>query len=192
MKSPRAVPSLLLAAIGLSLAACDDASSPVQTVEPHLAEVAGPPFLPELPGHCPAETYERTPEQVLDDHRAALAGGDLDSIDCNYAIDAVVLSDGGIDVGHDAIRSSVAFFLQVFGGTLPHVVQQITVEVEDTRSSFPPAPVLQDEAQTYMTRLLYTIDTPCVTVPDGIDTYIIRSGQIHAQTSHGFPVFHCF
>lgn len=62
----------------------------------------------------------------------------------------------------------------------------------DQQPQFPPAEVLhQATSPTHMTRLLFTIDTPCVTVPDGIDTYIIRSGQIHAQTSHGFPVFHC-
>jgi hypothetical protein len=35
------------------------------------------------------------------------------------------------------------------------------------------------------------LDTPCVIVTDGVDTYIVRRGQIHAQTSHAFPVFTC-
>lgn len=97
-------------------------------------------------------------------------------------------------MGHAAIRNSVEFFFQVFGGPLPQVVQQITVEVpSEQQPQFPPAKVLhQPPPPPPMTRLLFTIDTPCVTVPDGIDTYIIRSGQIHAQTSHAFPVFHCF
>ncbi|HVS66128.1 MAG TPA: hypothetical protein VMT85_21800 [Thermoanaerobaculia bacterium] len=127
---------------------------------------------------CPPHTRLRTPEEVLADHRAALAAGDLDAVDCNYAADATVISDGGIDIGREAIKSSLAFFLRIFDGVQPMVVQEISISALNS--------------QTHVVRLLFTIDTPCVIVPDGIDTYVIRNGQIHAQTSHAFPVFQCF
>lgn len=152
----------------------------LQTVQEHVDDLAAgvaalsPPPLPAL---CDPATYDRTPQQVLADHRAALAVGDLDAIDCNYSADATLIGDGGIDVGPDQIRSTYDFFLQSYGGTQPVVVQEIVVQILD--------------AETSMVRLLYTIDTPCVAVPDGIDTYVIRNGQIHGQTSHGFPVFLC-
>lgn len=152
----------------------------LQAVQDHIDDLAAavaalsPPPVPDL---CDPETYERTPEEVLADHRAALATGDLDAVHCNYSTDAKVIADGGIDEGHDEIRASQAFFLQVYGGTQPVVIQQIVVQALDTETS--------------LVRLLFTIDTPCVIVPDGVDTYVIRRGQIHAQTSHAFPVFTC-
>lgn len=190
MKRLRAVPAVLAATVILSLSACDDRPSPAEPVEPALANMPGGPPLPELPAFCAADTYERTPEQVLDDHRAALAIGDFDAVYCNYAEGAVVIADGGIDVGQDAIRASLEFVFQVFGGVLPQVVQQIVVEVPD-HQQFPSAANLDRSVRTHMVRLLFTLDTPCVIIPDGIDTYVIRSGQIHAQTAHGLPVFPC-
>lgn len=155
----------------------------LQAVQEHIDDLAAAvaalsPPLPPLPGFCDPGTYERTAPQVLADHRAALAVGNLDAIDCNYSPDATLIADGGIDVGHDQIRASTDFFLQIYGGTQPVVVQEIAVQVLD--------------AETSMVRVLFTIDTPCVIVPDGVDTYLVRKGQIHAQTSHAFPVFLCF
>lgn len=184
------------AAMVLLLHGCDGPrASPVEPGGPALGQAPFEPSLPPLPAFCAEDTYERTPDQVLEDHRAALAAGNLDAVRCNYAVDAVVISDGGIDVGQDEIRSSLAFFLQIFGGTQPQVVQQITVQVPDQGQQFPPAPVLapvlDPPPPTHMVRLLFTFDTPCLSIPDGLDTYIIRSGQIHAQTSHAVPVFRC-
>lgn len=127
---------------------------------------------------CPPDTHLRTPEEVLADHRAALAAGDLDAVDCNYSADATVISDGGIDFGHEQIKSSLRFFLEIFDGTQPMVIQEISISALNAR--------------THVVRLLFTVDTPCIVVPDGVDTYVIRNGQIYAQTSHGFPIFQCF
>lgn len=172
MNRPRPALPLLVAA-ALSAAACDDAASP--------AALAGGAGLDRaasaVPSHCPNDLHQRTPEQVLEDHRAALAAGDLDAVACNYASDAVVISDGGIDVGHDEIRASLEFFLVFFGGVQPVVTQQITTEMPRNKD--------------HMVRLLFTFDAPCVSIPDGVDTYIIRDGQIQAQTSHAVPVFSC-
>lgn len=126
---------------------------------------------------CPPETYTRTPEEVLADHREALATGDLDAVECNYAEDATVISDGGIDFGHEQIKSSLAFFLTIFSGVQPVVVQEISISALNPK--------------THLVRLLFTVDTQCLFVPDGVDTYLIRNGQIHAQTSHALPVFDC-
>jgi hypothetical protein len=151
----------------------------LEAVQEHVDDLtaAVAALLPPPPSDlCDPATYERTPEEVLADHRAALAIGDLDAIDCNYSIDATLIGDNGIDVGHDQIRATWEFFLVLYGGTQPMVVQQVVVPLDH---------------ETSLVRLLFTIDTPCVVVPDGIDTYVIRRGQIHAQTSHAFPVFLC-
>lgn len=122
--------------------------------------------------------HQRTPDEVLSDLAAAIADGDFQAAVSNYASDAVIISDGGIDVGHEQIRSSLEFLDAVYDGTQPEVVQQVVVET--------PIP------RTYMVRQLFTIDTECIIVPDGIATYVIRKGLIQSQTNHGFPVFQCF
>lgn len=172
-------PVLAIATL-LFIGACDDSTSPpapATGTDPGPGEERASLWEP-LPSHCPEGTRRRSAEEVLEDHRAALAAGDLDAVYCNYARDATVISDGGIDVGHEAIRASLEFFLQIFGGVQPVVVQEVPVEIPSGR--------------TEMVRVLFTVDTPCVIVPDGVDTYVIRSGQIHGQTSHALPVFTCF
>jgi ketosteroid isomerase-like protein len=139
------------------------------------AFLAVTPALATAQNACPDIDQTRTATEVLLDYRAALAQGDVDTAVCNYARDAVVISDGGIDRGRTQIASSLEFSLTLFEGTLPVVVKEIMVQAVDPRTS--------------MVRTLFTIDTPRVIVPDGIDTYIIRNGLIVAQTSHAFPVF---
>lgn len=129
-------------------------------------------------GDCPRGYRDRTAEEVLADHRAWLAVGDVDrDADCNYAIDAVVVSDQGVDQGREAIRASLQGFVNFFGGVVPIVHSEVVVTVLNNR--------------TYLVRLLFAVETPCVDVPDGADTYVVKRGQIHGQTSHGFPVFKC-
>lgn len=134
---------------------------------------------PNRPRHlCPQGYKDRTPEQVLADHRAWLAVGDVDKdATCNYAEDAVVIADQGVDQGREAIRASLQAFVGFFGGVVPIVHREIVVAV------------LNDH--THMVQVLFSVETPCVDVPDGADTYVIKRGQIHGQTSHGFPVFKC-
>lgn len=139
-----------------------------------IAALSPPP--PELPPFCGDDALDRTPQEVLDDHFDALAAGNLDGVFCNYGADAQLIGDGGVDVGPQQIRSTWEFFLQMFGGAQPNRIQQIVVPIDH---------------DTHFVRLLFTVDTPCVTVPDGVDTYVIRRGQIHVQTTHAFPVFHC-
>lgn len=127
---------------------------------------------------CPRGSKQRTPEQVLADHRAALAAGNVElDVQCNYASDAVVISDQGVVEGREAIAAALTGLVAFFGGALPVVHEEVVVSIL--------------KPGTHMVRLLFSVDTPCVAVPDGIDTYVIRNGQIHAQTAHGFPVFKC-
>lgn len=153
----------------------------LEAVQEHVDELAAAvaaltPPPPPLPAFCGPAALERTPEEVLNDHFDGLAAGDLDRVYCNYHPDAQLIGDGGIDQGQDAIRSTWDFFLQVYGGAQPNRIQQLVVPLDH---------------ETHLVRLLFTVDTPCVAVPDGVDTYVIRRGQIHAQTHHAFPVFLC-
>lgn len=59
----------------------------------------------------PALAADLTPEQVVQRHIAA--GGDVDKIVADYADDAVVMQQGRILDGKDAIR---AFYTQMMGG----------------------------------------------------------------------------
>ena len=52
---------------------------------------------------CSPELKERTPQQVLADHRAALAAEDWDAARCNFHPDAKMISDNGVSEGVDAI-----------------------------------------------------------------------------------------
>ena len=127
---------------------------------------------------CPAGLKNRSAAQVLNDHRAALAAGDWAAVACNYAEDAVVISDQGIDSGRAVITASLQGLSGFLGGTVPVVNQEVIVTI------------LNDRAE--MARVLFSITTPCLDIPDGVDTYIIKRGRIQSQTAHGFPVFKCF
>lgn len=119
----------------------------------------------------------RSAEEVLEAHRAALAAGDYASARCNYAEDAVVVNDGGTTTGRDNIIAELQALGGLFGGIIPIVNQEVIVSI------------LNDRAE--MARVLFSITTTCVDIPDGVDTYIIKNGKIQAQTAHGFPVFKC-
>jgi hypothetical protein len=130
------------------------------------------------PGGCSAALMKRSAAEVLASQRAALAAGDWETVRCNYAADAVVISDMGVTEGVDDIVMALQGFGMLFGGTVPVLDEEIVVSI------------LNDKAE--MARILFSITTPCVDIPDGTDTYIVRKGKIVAQTAHGFPVFKCF
>jgi hypothetical protein len=128
-------------------------------------------------GRCDPALKHRSAAEVLESHRAALAAGDWATARCNYAEDAVVINDGGVTTGRDTIIGELQFLASLFGGLIPSVTQEVIVSV------------LNDRAE--MGRVLFTITTQCLDIPDGVDTYVIKNGQIQAQTAHGFPVFKC-
>lgn len=126
---------------------------------------------------CDPSLKHRSAAQVLDDHRAALAAGDWDAVACNYAEDAVVIQDGAVTTGRANIVNDLEFIAGLFGGVWPAVNDEVIVSI------------LNDRAE--MGRVLWSIQTQCVQINDGADTYIIKNGRIQAQTAHGFPTFTC-
>jgi hypothetical protein len=114
---------------------------------------------------------------VLADHRAALAAEDWDAARCNFHPDAKMISDSGVSEGVDAIIAELQALAQFFGGVVPTVYSEIILSILDS--------------DRYMARTLSFIDTTCVDIPDGTETYVIRKGQIQALTTHGFFVFLC-
>ena len=115
----------------------------------------------------------RTPEQVLDSHRNALAAHDWPAVRLNYADDAIVISDFGVTAGADAIVADLKAIAASLGPAIPVVRQQQVVPLGDG---------------AHMVRLLFAITTSKIDVPDGVDTYIVRRGRIVGQTAHGAPV----
>lgn len=126
---------------------------------------------------CAPELEHRSAAEVLEAHRAALNAGDWDAVACNYAADAIVISDQGVTHGRENVVLDLQGLAGLFGGTFPQVNQEVIVSV------------LNDKAE--MARVLWYITLPCVSINDGADTYIIKKGQIHSQTAHGFPTFTC-
>lgn len=123
---------------------------------------------------CPTTGQGRAPEKVLQDHREALSAGDVErDVLCNYAPDAVVISDRGVDAGRDAIRASLKGLVAVSRGVAPTVTSQVVRPVADGG---------------HMVRVLFSLETPCL---DGVDTYLIHGGRIVAQTAHAFPGARC-
>ncbi len=128
-------------------------------------------------GLCPSSQRHRPAAEVLESHRTALATGDWAAVGCNYAADAVVISDQGVISGRDNIVAALQQLSGFLGGTIPMVNQEVIVTI------------LGDRAE--MVRVLFSVTTQCVDIPDGADTYVVKSGRIQAQTAHGFPVFKC-
>jgi hypothetical protein len=124
-----------------------------------------------------ANLHQRTPPLVLAAFRAARAAGDWDVVRCNLDEDAVMISDNDVTNGADEIILELQALRTFFQGATPTVYSEIVVNVLGGNRS--------------MVRQLHFIDTPCVDMPDGTDTYIIKAGQIAAITSHGFFVFSC-
>jgi hypothetical protein len=126
---------------------------------------------------CARNLGERSPQQVLADHRAALAAEDWDAARCNFHPDATMIGDNGVGEGVAAIIAEFQALATFFGGVVPTVYSQIVVSILDS--------------DRYMVRTLSFIDTVCVDIPDGTETYVIRRGRIISLTTHGFFVFSC-
>ncbi|MBL9038991.1 MAG: nuclear transport factor 2 family protein [Archangium sp.] len=116
------------------------------------------------PFRCPPGRFFRTPQQVISDHIAALATGNLDLVMCDYAENAEVVMPGTVLTGQDQIRVALGGFMSAFGGALPTFT-----------------------SMTYGERIVlvtWQVFLPQFSVPDGADTFTIRAGMIHVQTVH--------
>lgn len=127
------------------------------------------------PRQCPKDFKNRSPEQVLADHRAALAAGDIFLAVCDFDDEIVVISDGGVVVGKADNAAALTFLARLFGGSVPQVNDEVIVKILNNKD--------------YMARVLFSLNVPIGSIADGVDTYIIRRGLIVAQTSHGNIIF---
>jgi hypothetical protein len=103
-----------------------------------------------------------TPQAVFERHVAALSAGDFDSLAADYAADALVLTPTGEYRGRPAIR-------ELFE-RLMHDLPDVSLEAQLT--------VFADD----LLLLHWTADSVSNHIPDGVDTFVFRGGQIQAQT----------
>jgi ketosteroid isomerase-like protein len=104
----------------------------------------------------------RTPEEIFAHHAQALGGGDLEGIVADYADDAVFISPAGSKYGKDGIRAA---FTQLLAD-VPEAAWELKTQIYEGDVLF-----LEWAAVAAATR-----------VDDGIDTFVVRDGQIQVQT----------
>ena len=105
---------------------------------------------------------DSTPQDVFQRHVEAVLGGDLDAVAADYAADALVLTPTGQYRGPAEIRGVYA--------ELQRALPAVTLEAR--------VAVFADDALL----LHWTADSDLHTVPDGVDTFVFRDGQIELQT----------
>lgn len=113
---------------------------------------------------CNPWRFLRTPRQVIEDHYAAKLAGDLDKAMCDYAPHARVLTADGATTGRDGIREGYEDLVNLFGGVLPNLTG------------------VHSTGEVVMVN--WEVDTPIASIPDGVDTFVVRFGQIFYQTVH--------
>jgi hypothetical protein len=133
--------------------------------------------LAAAPSPCSAGLAQREPLQVVQEFYAALAARDWTAVRCNIDDDAVLISDNGVSNGAEAIVTEFQAIDGFFGGSFVQISQQIPTSILGGNRS--------------MVRILYTVDTGCGDIPDGVDTFVIKGGVIAALTTHGFILFSC-
>jgi ketosteroid isomerase-like protein len=126
----------------------------------HAAAAAGLPAIRD----SKREDYAmaRSTKQVFDDHMAAIESGDVSRIVADYAEDAIMMTLDGALVGKQAIRAGFEGLLQGF----PNV-------------KFTSQDIV--EGDTLLT--VWTAECDTATMPQGVDTFIIREGKIQRQTA---------
>lgn len=113
----------------------------------------------------PKHVIHRSNEEVLADHYAALLSGDPQRVACDYADDASVILAGTVATGREEIAGLFAYFFSLMGGPGSIAVHSVT---------------------TTGTVLLleWGLESPHLTVADGVDTFVFRKGRISYQTIH--------
>lgn len=107
----------------------------------------------------------RTAEEVLEEHLALWASGDVELDLCgNYAEDARILCRDGVWWGHDGVRELV----KKLHARVPELRLRSVRRVMDGE----------------LVLVEWTAEGRGVHVPDGADTLVIRDGLIRAQTVH--------
>jgi hypothetical protein len=107
----------------------------------------------------------RSARDVIEDHLQQAKEGTLeDDLARNYAEDAVFLSSRGIYRGHDGLRHLNKMLQEEF----PEATYEYRNQLVDGEMAF----------------LEWTARSGNAVVKDGADSYLIRDGQIIAQTIH--------
>ena len=104
----------------------------------------------------------RSTKQVFDDHIAALESGDIANVMADYADDAILILPDGAVVGKAAIQAAFENLLQ--GSPNTKFTGQDIVE-----------------GDTLLT--IWSAESDTATMPQGVDTFVIRDGKIRRQTA---------
>ena len=110
---------------------------------------------------------QRTTEEVLVHHLVALGERDLDAIVMDYAEDAVIFLPDGTVSGTDAIRAAFDSILST--AFLPGTEFEMKLQLVEGEAAY----------------ILWSADTPTVSIPYGTDTFIVRDGLIVVQSYAG-------
>ena len=104
----------------------------------------------------------RTPQEIFQAHIAAIGAGDVDAVAADYAEDALFITPDGVVRGRDGIRSA-------FAGLLG--------ELTDATWDIPTQHFVDD-----VLFIEWTAVAEKARVLDGVDTFVIRDGEIRLQT----------
>ena len=105
----------------------------------------------------------RTAQQVVDDHlQLAMEGAVEEDLARNYAEDVVILSNWGVEHGHDGGR---------------RLAQLLQSQLPDSTFGYRLRLVGREVAM-----LQWTAESRAASVRDGVDSFVIRDGRICAQT----------
>ena len=108
-------------------------------------------------------TEKRSTQQVVDDHLRLAMEGELEQdLARNYAQDVVVLSNWGVEHGHDGAR---------------RLAQLLQAQLPDSTFAYRLRMVERDVAM-----LQWTAESAAASVHDGVDSFVVRDGRITAQT----------
>ena len=105
----------------------------------------------------------RSTEQVYEQHGMALGSADISKLMADYADDAVLLTFDGSFVGKEAIR---AFFEGALQGMPGLALSTARLAVE---------------GDTLLAE--WSAESDTVSIPEGVDTFIIRDDKIQRQTA---------
>jgi len=113
------------------------------------------------------QLHNRSVEEVLEHHLKHLNSGDLEGTMLDYAPDAFIINMGGVVRGKDEISK---FFADSIKNVLP---PETTYEM------------LHKYFEGDMAYMVWTAESPYVSVPYGTDTFIIKNGLIVEQSFAG-------
>jgi ketosteroid isomerase-like protein len=107
---------------------------------------------------------DRSAEEVYRHHAAALLDRDLDAIVSDYAEDAVLITGDGVLRGRAGVRQA---FMKVLHD-LPDAKWDVRTRIVEGQVLY----------------LEWTVTAPGTRADDGVETFLVRDGEIVLQTIH--------